>query len=339
MRKSSFLAVLLSIVLGIPSSFSGLSQGTVVAGSDVAILDPQQSLPWEPYENVTYRLKAEGVQLRVETHIDGRLGESRWELPASWDGESALERTARNLSMGASTVQEAVVRILSWIAREIRYSLARTEPQDPWSVLDRRSAYCTGTARLAVALLRAIGIEAREVPGFVFEDGEMSGFHRWIEVYYPGVGWAFSDPRWSIGFVPATYLRLSSEEVEEKNLLGGHVLLRENWILPVDIAHEAAMTSLMVGLTRVKARQRAALRISAGPQLSNGVALLMGQGTSHRVALDGEGRATFLDLVPGEYFLKVASRDGREVWKRVIFRAPIFAELEVKKLSVPQESP
>jgi transglutaminase-like putative cysteine protease len=91
-------------------------------------------------------------------------------------------------------------------------------PQDAPTVLRRRTAYCTGTARLAVALLTAVGIEAREVPGYVYasagSDDVRPGFHRWIEVRYPDRGWAFSDPLASQHFVPATYLRLAAESLE-----------------------------------------------------------------------------------------------------------------------------
>ena len=70
--------------------------------------------------------------------------------------------------------------------------LDRGAPQDAQSVLARRSAYCTGVARLTVALLDALAIPAREVAGYVVDDlpqGGRSGFHRWIEVFYDDRGW------------------------------------------------------------------------------------------------------------------------------------------------------
>ncbi len=336
-KRLPLLAIFFGVLLA-PSVKAG-SPGTTVAGSDLAILAPQQVLRWEPYENANYRLTRDGNRARVEVWVDSLLGQSPWRLAPTTGSQDPLERTSRTVASGAQSLHEAVSRILGWIAREIRYSLDRGAPQDPVSVLERRSGYCTGIARLAVAMLRAVGISAREVAGFVFEEGEGGGFHRWIEVFYPGVGWAFSDPRLSVGFVPATYLRLSAEELWGNEIPGGLVLLRRDGVRPVDIAWESGGAPLRIGLTRSSGRQRAALRIVGGVQVGRGVAVLMGRDRVRQLTLDAEGNATFLDLLPGEYLLKVEGSDGKRVWKRVTFREPVYAELELVGLTSAEESP
>jgi hypothetical protein len=100
----------------------------------------------------------------------------------------------------------------------VRYEPDRTRSQEAAAVLERRSGYCTGIARLTVGLLRAVGIPAREVPGYVVAadvagPGGAKGYHRWVEVHYDDVGWVFSDPLATHHWVPATYVRLDREEL------------------------------------------------------------------------------------------------------------------------------
>ncbi len=67
-----------------------------------------------------------------------------------------VERLASSLTAGAETHYEAVSRILGWVSRHLEYELDRSQPQTAEAVLDRRSGYCTGVARLTVALLEKI---------------------------------------------------------------------------------------------------------------------------------------------------------------------------------------
>jgi hypothetical protein len=85
-----------------------------------------------------------------------------------------------------------------------------------------------GAAELAVALLREAGIPARSVRGYLVpaesataaSPGELKreqslgeeGLHRWIEVYYPGAGWVFSDPFRSVDYVGPRYLVFDVEQ-------------------------------------------------------------------------------------------------------------------------------
>jgi len=103
---------------------------------------------------------------------------------------------------GARTQAQAVERILSGIASEIRYDPDRDRRQDPSAVFASRRAHCVGFAELAVDLLRRAGISARTVQGILRTPTNAVGYdvaiggvyHRWIEVYYPDRGYVFSVP-------------------------------------------------------------------------------------------------------------------------------------------------
>lgn len=144
-------------------------------------------------------------------------------------GERAeLAERCRALTSGCRTQVEAVRRIICWVSSAIDYRDGPDVPVDPRDVLRQGSANCVGAAELAVALLREAGIPARGVRGFLVpaETGTAApaggmkreqslgeeGLHRWIEVYYPGAGWVFSDPFRSVDYVGPRYLVFDVEQ-------------------------------------------------------------------------------------------------------------------------------
>lgn len=305
--------------------------GTILVGDDAADFELPAALPLEPYANAAYRLDTEGLRARVEVSLGALTASSPWRAPARSEPLSPVGRTSRAVASGARSVHEVVTRVLSWIGREIHYELDRSIPQDSETVLARRAAYCTGMARLAVAMLGSLGISAREVPGLVLEEGRGWQYHRWIEVAYPGVGWIFSDPRSSVGFVPATYLRLSAEEIPPDEAPEVKLLARQNRLRPIDVTTDPALSRLLVAASFPRERFHAALRVAAGKELAGGRAVLTGSGAPRVLALDPDGTATFVGLRVGEYLLKVEGPTGEAAWKQVRFHDAVYAELELKR--------
>lgn len=217
----------------------GALEARVVAGDDRALVLPPAGAIFEPYENSGYRLTlGEAGAARVEVDLAPLASQTPFELPlVSADASEPVRRLARALAAGASRRYEVVSRVLSWISSNVRYDLDREADQRPEAVLERRTAYCTGLARLATGMLGELGIDAREVPGYVAEssgEGPPVGFHRWIEVHYPDRGWVFSDPMASLHFVPATYLRLADDRLEDAPG-AGRLLERRRRIDEVDL--------------------------------------------------------------------------------------------------------
>lgn len=100
---------------------------------------------------------------------------------------------------------QAVSAILYWITRHFHYRMPTRTPLE---------GDCTAAAQLTVQMLREAGIPARPVTGIVMKanDHVLSGkaLHSFVEIYYPGTGWLFSDPLSSYHYIPANYVLLES---------------------------------------------------------------------------------------------------------------------------------
>lgn len=319
--KSGWVAAAILAILLLASGVAGA--GTVVSGRDHARLRLPLGLPAADYANAGYRLEvAAGGEALVTTVALPQSQRTPFEPPAL-PGASALDpvtRLARSLTAGASSQDEASSRILAWLSRNLRYALDRSAPQDAASVLARREGYCTGVARLAVALLQGVGIQAREVPGWVAESG--GGYHRWIEVYDPARGWTFSDPLRHHGYVPATYVRLAAETVSNAVAEGGAVISREQRLAGIDRLPASAD-----GVRQVSGAERsgASLRVVvAGP--GRGEARLEGAGWRRSLELVG-GEALFASLAAGSYRLVIALAEGGVLSRRVELRGRVRAEM------------
>ena len=282
-----------------------------VAGSGFAVegVDRARSLAPAgahviPYSNAGYRLELIRGEVRVEVDASPLISTTRFQLePSDQRAEGSIARLARGVTSGAETHYEATSRVLGWVARHIAYNLDRQEDQGAAAVLERRSGYCTGVARLTVSLLEAVGIEAREVAGYVVGGSETGprGYHRWVEVFLPDRGWVFSDPLSTHHYVPATYIRLGSELLVPEHGLDGLLLERQDEVDTVDVFPLAAPG---VTARRNSERQLAAsLRVRLEDH-SHGVAVLTGRSARWTRALV-DGGTTFVGLDPGSYDLRL----------------------------------
>lgn len=319
--------LLLATCCGV-APIAAVAQGVAVEGLDRSRLEPPSGVAVADYVDAGYRLhvRPDG-DAEVEVDASPLRSAAPFVLPQPGrSGEPpAIERLARDLVTGAATRYDAVSRLLGWVSRSVSYELDRSQPQDAVAVLERRRGYCTGIARLSVALLQAVGIEAREVAGWVVDPGRgtTSGYHRWIEVYYQDRGWAFSDPLASHNFVPANYLRLASDQVDAAAITGGLLLQRDDRLAPVDVYGEVAPG---VRVRRNSARQRlGSLRVVA-PVGRPGTAVLEGGGMRRSAELRA-GENTFLGLEAGTYMLRVSFTDGGELARRVRLRARVRSAL------------
>lgn len=310
----------------------------VVDGRDEATLLPPPGAVVLDYENHGYSLRRNGdgtVSVRVDL---APLASRAPFASRGADVSDPVGRLAAALTAGAGEQYDAVSRVLAWVSDNIEYDLDREVDQSAESVLERRSAYCTGIARLTVALLASVGIEAREVPGYVVVGtrwGPPPGFHRWVEVRYPDRGWVFSDPVATHHFVPATYLRLADDRLEGAPGTGS-LVDRDDRGREIDLWtwNGTGREGLRVRANDA-GRRAAALVVRLRPEV-DATAILEGEG-SRRVLDVAGGSATFLGLEPGRYELRVEHAGRRAAWKRLTFRDRILAEIEVPVGTVPPE--
>jgi hypothetical protein len=322
-------AAFLAAGLLLPLTAAARAQAVALVGSDRVRLELPAGSLVAGYANSGYRLQVEGGQATVEIDLAPLRSRQPFALPPPRPDADAVAVLARAVAAGATTRYDAVTRVLQWVARHVAYDLDRSAPQDAAAVLARRSGYCTGLARLSVALLQALDVPAREVPGFLVAAagvGAPVGFHRWIEVRYDDVGWVFSDPLVALHYVPATYVRLASESLlPAAETLPGRLLAREDRRIPVDLFAEA---SPHLTLRRNDLVRRAgALQVTVAGA-ARGRAVLEGQGT-RRIRTLERGESTFVGLEPGRYLLRVEPAGATPVEKRVILRDRVWGAVHV----------
>jgi len=232
---------------------AGCVGGGAVLADEVAVYratGPDAAL-FDQYDNDGYSLAvargADGA-LTLTVRVSGSPLQSREPFPPRVPEAGPAPAADRDAwvaarAAGARTQAEAVERILSGIASDVRYDADRHRRQDPAAVFASRRAHCVGFSELAVDLLRRAGISARTVQGILRSPADAVGYdasiggvyHRWIEVYYPDRGYVFSDPSASINGVDARYVpfgrralerpaHLSLARVEASGALGFPVL-------------------------------------------------------------------------------------------------------------------
>ena len=68
-------------------------------------------------------------------------------------------------------------------------------PNQPQETLASKRGSCRDWAILYMAAARAVGLAARFVSGYYFDEKpELAELHAWVEVYIPGGGWRGFDP-------------------------------------------------------------------------------------------------------------------------------------------------
>ncbi|MBQ8287400.1 MAG: hypothetical protein IJX76_01345 [Clostridia bacterium] len=149
--------------------------------------------------------------VRLVSQYSDYVQENYLNYPVESKGiERILEQIAPALN-GADTTHDKVMAVIDYLAEHYAYTFTPTKPQDPDGsaldafLLETKDGYCVQFASAATLLLRAAGIPARYVQGYVVddmtsgidEDGALeytanvrdTAAHAWVEVYIDGLGW------------------------------------------------------------------------------------------------------------------------------------------------------
>lgn len=116
----------------------------------------------------------------------------------------------------AATPYDRIMAIQQHLLRNYQYSLdvettTSLHPLEDF-LLTRKTGYCEHYATAMVIMLRAVGIPARLVTGFLATEwNEFGGYftvrqqdaHAWVEVYFPRSGWITFDPTPAMGASPS----------------------------------------------------------------------------------------------------------------------------------------
>jgi transglutaminase-like putative cysteine protease len=171
----------------------------VVAESRVEILPAEGGLDF------TRDVPWDGVRERLATDLSGPVLEARAyrlespRVPAL----PALAAYARPSFAPGRPLREAVADLMARIHREFEYDPAFTTVSTPLhTVLEHRRGVCQDFAHLAIGCLRAMGLAARYVSGYLetlpppgqekLQGADAS--HAWFSVFDPEGGWLDFDP-------------------------------------------------------------------------------------------------------------------------------------------------
>ena len=100
-------------------------------------------------------------------------------------------------------VLEAITSLTHRIHRDFRYKPGSTSVSTPLAeVFEQREGVCQDFAHAEIACLRAVGIPARYVSGYLETDPPpgkpkltgVDGSHAWLSVFIPDTGWIAVDP-------------------------------------------------------------------------------------------------------------------------------------------------
>lgn len=198
------------------------SQATTIPLGDVTVTTRvAMPLIYVPYYPLREEWMADTGESRVEneekltSYVISRVGVERaWEIPVeNWDGGDCLALPGKTRTEAEKILAEifagapmdpktAPDKIAAYVSSSARYDLQteRMPRQEDdfalWFLKDSSTGYCVHFATAAAVLLRAAGIPARYVTGYLTETraeeavmvrGENA--HAWVEYYCDGVGW------------------------------------------------------------------------------------------------------------------------------------------------------
>lgn len=149
---------------------------------------------------------------RTRLAVPAREDRSAAEIPASYlqlpdDLDPRITQLARDITAKGTSVVEKASLAEEYLKRHYAYTLNLTWTPGPQPIrtflFDAKSGHCEYFASSMAILLRAGGIPARLVNGFLTGEYNpvggnyiirQSDAHSWVEVYAPGLGWLEFDP-------------------------------------------------------------------------------------------------------------------------------------------------
>jgi protein-glutamine gamma-glutamyltransferase len=148
--------------------------------------------------------RAELSRTPVARPIGSGVPGSALQLPAELPERVRL--LGQRITRWATDRDTATRAVASYLRTHETYRLDSPVPPPGEDAVDHflfvaHTGFCEQFAAAEVVLLRSAGVPARLATGFA--GGDVSGDHRtligsdahaWVEVWYPGVGWAASDP-------------------------------------------------------------------------------------------------------------------------------------------------
>jgi protein-glutamine gamma-glutamyltransferase len=156
------------------------------------------------YTGYSVARRPSDTMLRGVPEAGAPAGRTYLQLPPL--GAAVIE-LSDSLTRGHATRFDRVRAVERWLQQEFRYTLelprsAREATLEAF-LRQRRAGHCEYFSTAMVVMLRAAGIPARNVTGFLGGEWSRSGgylavtgnqAHSWVEVWFPELGWVPFDP-------------------------------------------------------------------------------------------------------------------------------------------------
>ncbi len=133
------------------------------------------------------------------------------------------------------TTLEAALALYKWMYDELEYDVGRLQEDDlllPVDTLSNGGGVCRDLAALYTSLLRAAGIPARVVSGYLA--GNVDGFHAWVEFYGGEVN---GQPPW----VPVDVSSIGRSDRSDDDRYRPSAALQAFGVLPADYLPQVAV--------------------------------------------------------------------------------------------------
>jgi hypothetical protein len=278
------------------------------------------------------------------------------DIPAN---EGNILSQARALTQASRTVPEAVTAVFNWIVDNFAYDAGRSTPQDGRSAFYNRRGSCVGFTNLAIAMLRSLGIPARYAHGYLppgYDWGiskkywgvqiSGGGYHAWVEIFYPDVGWCFSDLLHSKNFVdPFHVLRYTDGvNLNPRNIQGGSLDVEDATTFTIFQEENATLAVDQLPLPKKDrlARQtgpqqfgtiHGIIRDSSGKSVAKGN-LVLWEGVQGKIVSFENGVYSLLGLEDGQYRVTIRAEGYGVVEKNLQARKG-----EVKRVDLVLPAP
>ncbi len=141
------------------------------------------------------------------------------EQPYTQTSDIEIQNIAESLTDSYTSILELTKNAYLYVIDALEYELIQGSAKGASDALDDGTGDCSEYSSLLVAILRAMGIPARKVLGYVLIQGDLSAAdpqyelakgdtfqfstddgsipaHAWVQIYIPTIGWISVDPTW-----------------------------------------------------------------------------------------------------------------------------------------------
>ena len=215
------------LLLATPPSGASIELGTQRALYRIAPHNHRFSLPSYANNGYEQKIHRKDGEFLVEIIVKNKQLNSK----AMGNMIHRIEPRLSELSLELNQIHprylaDQMAVLFQWFERELTSETQYVADQSLAKILSQREVNCVGLVNLSRYFLDKLGVKTRYVTGIAYLPSDQatmrlegSALHRWLEVYYPDVGWVFSDPAGKVNFVEATYIVIAVEQLHDVNLL------------------------------------------------------------------------------------------------------------------------